>query len=645
MNTKRNQKNNLHSKVKLTANILFSGIGCQERGFRDSGLFDVEVLNTSDIDKEAVVSYAAVHCGLTKEMIENYPNYPTKDEMVKHLSAINLGYVPEKNQEYDWVKLAKRKGFELEKYWLACKLTNNLGDISKIEKLPYADLWTCSFPCTDVSCAGKMKGLNPDSSTRSSLLWENIRLLNIAKEEDALPKYIMFENVKNLVSKKFINDFNNLIEVLDELGFNSYWEVINGKNCGVPQNRERVFVISIRKDIDTKQFTFPKPFDNGLRLKDILEPEVAEKYYLSERALAKFKFYNEPKGEEIKVAGSVNPDKEVQDRVRVLDPTGVSQSLGATDYKDPVKIATGIDKSCNNTSVIEYANCITAREDRGVSNRKSEGTAILEQVGQIYGTDREPNPQAGRIYNKECLSPTLRSTDYKDPVKIVTNNSQRLKETHSLNRIGNIYGEDKGTGYAGNVWDDNQLYPALTTMQGGNRQPMIMKVEQVSNEGSQAGMVYSPDGISQTLCAGTHGYAMGNILEEPQEDLHKPVRLGHFLYPNSNKPHQSNVFYDKNAISPTLDTCTGGNRQTKILEYGFRIRKLTPRECWELMGFEFDDCDKAASVGITDTHLYKQAGNGIITNCCELLAEHLYKAQYDNTFECFDENFTRPRVE
>jgi len=77
--------------------------------------------------------------------------------------------------------------------------SNNI-DISKIEELPYADLWTCSFPCTDISVCGKMKGLNPDSGTRSSLLWENIRLLKKAKDSNSLPKYIMFENVKNLVN-------------------------------------------------------------------------------------------------------------------------------------------------------------------------------------------------------------------------------------------------------------------------------------------------------------------------------------------------------------------------------------------------------------------------------------------------------------
>lgn len=148
-----------NNKVKLTANILFSGIGCQERGFENSGLFKLNILHTSEINKEAVLTYAAIHCGMTNEMVNTYTNYPTRQEMAQYLTDINLGYEPEKDKYYDWFKLVKRKSKDLEKYWLACKLTNNLGDISRIDKLPYADFWTVSFCCQDISIAGKMQGL------------------------------------------------------------------------------------------------------------------------------------------------------------------------------------------------------------------------------------------------------------------------------------------------------------------------------------------------------------------------------------------------------------------------------------------------------------------------------------------------------
>lgn len=134
--------------IELTANVLFSGIGAQERGINNTGCFTCKVLNTSDIDKDATLAYAAIHCGLTKEMIENYDEYPSVDEMVEHLEKINLGYDPIKDKKYDWFKLGNKKNkYDIKKYWLAAHLSHNLGDISKIDRLPYADLMTLSSPC------------------------------------------------------------------------------------------------------------------------------------------------------------------------------------------------------------------------------------------------------------------------------------------------------------------------------------------------------------------------------------------------------------------------------------------------------------------------------------------------------------------
>lgn len=456
-------------KIKLTMNTLFAGIGCQERGIKNSILFDIDVVNISEINKEAVLSYAAIHCGLTPEMVDTYTDYPSREEMARQLTEINLGCDPEKNKPYDWYKLSRRKSSDINKYWLANKLTHNLGDINKIEFLSYADLWTISFPCQSISVAGKMKGLKPDSGTRSSLLWENIRLLKRAKDDGTLPKYLMFENVKNLVSKKFIDDFNNLLGVLDELGFNSYWKVLNAKDCGVPQNRERVFVISIRKDIDKGKFEFSKPFDTGIRLKDIIDRNVDEKYYLS---------------------------KDIQEQfVLNIEKYDSKNNIG---YIPKEQIPT--DNTIND--------CI--------------------QVGDLnhYNYD-----EMNRVYSKEGCCPTLR------------------------------------------------------TMQGGDRQPRVL--EPINPE---------PDGMCRTIKA---QYA---------------------------KTSKANFEY------------TGTYEATGVRE-NFRIRKLTPTECWKLMGLTENDCSKVKAMGIADSQLYKQAGNGIVANCVELLAEHLYKAQYDNTYKCADENF------
>lgn len=268
-------------KIKLRINTLCSGIGAQERGIENTGLFDLEVVATSEINKDAVVSYAAIHNGLTNEYIKSYNDYPSIDDMRQYLTDINLGYEPEKDKKYDWYKSGKKFEENIKKYWLACKLNNNLGDICNVEELPEADLWTLSFPCQSISVAGKLKGMSPDSGTRSSLVWQTIRLLKKAQENNTLPKYMLLENVKNLVGKRFIKDFDTFNDLVSEFGYNVYWKIINAKDTGIPQNRERVFALYIRKNIDSGKYTFPIPFDNGLRLKDVLDENVDESYYIN----------------------------------------------------------------------------------------------------------------------------------------------------------------------------------------------------------------------------------------------------------------------------------------------------------------------------------------------------------------------------
>ena len=202
----------------LTVNELFSGIGSQSAALERLGI-DFKIVGIAEIDKYAIKSYEAIHGS-----VKNY------------------------------------------------------GDISKIEKLDYADFWTYSFPCQDISVAGKQRGIN--ENTRSGLLYEVERLLYKSIMYGEQPKYLMLENVKNLVGKQFKPQFDEWLKRLDELGYNTYWKVLNAKNYGIPQNRERVFAISIRKDIDTG-YEFPVGFDNGKRLKDILESEVDEKYYIN----------------------------------------------------------------------------------------------------------------------------------------------------------------------------------------------------------------------------------------------------------------------------------------------------------------------------------------------------------------------------
>lgn len=162
----------------------------------------------------------------------------------------------------------------------------NLNDITKImwTDVPDFDLFTYSFPCTDISQAGKQAGLSKDSGTRSSLLWECKKAIEIKR-----PRYLLMENVAALVSKKFIKDFHEWLSVLDRLGYESFSQVLNAKHYGVPQNRERIFLISIRNDDNgIVRYHFPKPRPLELCLGDVLEEDVDEKFFLSDEMLARF---------------------------------------------------------------------------------------------------------------------------------------------------------------------------------------------------------------------------------------------------------------------------------------------------------------------------------------------------------------------
>ena len=186
---------------------------------------------------------------------------------------------------------------DIDKY--ACQMHNlvfpqfadcALGDITKIDwhKAKRSldgrevDLFTYSSPCQDISQAGKQMGLQEGSDTRSALLWRVADAVEVLR-----PKYLLQENVAALVSQKFMPDFQKWLDKLSSLGYISKWARLNAKNYGVPQNRDRVFCISMRRDV-AFDYRFPEPFELKTRLEDVLEEEVSDRYFLKDDAVSKF---------------------------------------------------------------------------------------------------------------------------------------------------------------------------------------------------------------------------------------------------------------------------------------------------------------------------------------------------------------------
>ena len=230
--------------------------------------------------------------------------------------------------EYEVVAISEIDKYAIKAYEAIHGPTNNLGDICKIDPsdIPDHDLFTYSFPCQDLSVAGKQAGLG--EGTRSGLLYECEKVIEATK-----PKYLLLENVKNLVGKKFKPQFDEWLVYLESLGYTNYWKVLNAKDYGVPQNRERVFVVSILGDHKPYKFADKIPLDRCIA--DILEDKVGEKYYLSEDIQKRFKITNQNKN----IIGTTKPEfRTIGQRDLVYSKEGVMGALVATDYKQPKQI-------------------------------------------------------------------------------------------------------------------------------------------------------------------------------------------------------------------------------------------------------------------------------------------------------------------
>ena len=286
----------------------------------------------------------------------------TVNELFAGIGAFRKALINQ-NIPHEIVGISEIDKYAIKSYEAMYGETRNYGDISKIERLDYADLWTYGFPCQDISLAGDMKGI-VKGETRSGLFHEVERLLEVAKEEGTLPKFLIMENVKNLVSKKFIGDFQRWIDKLSDLGYTTEWKTLIASDYGIPQRRERVFAVSVRKD--RGGYSFPEPMLLEKKFRDLLEEEVEEKYFLRKEMFE----YSERHSRECKEKG-----------------LGFRFQPVARD-------------------VCEIAKTITTREGtRGYENFIQEKTC--NQVGRLVGDKWKNRENISRVYDPNSLCPTI----------------------------------------------------------------------------------------------------------------------------------------------------------------------------------------------------------------------------------------------
>lgn len=298
------------------------------QALKDLHFPDDDTNYSKELDKQQLIDY------LTAKGISANYNEPMTYEQVKRLGEDKLRQIYNNiKSTRNFVNIQQAKGKDLE-----------LCDTDK-----YDYILTYSFPCQDLSKAGKGKGMARDSGTRSGMLWEVERILDECRELGELPKVLLMENVPDVIGTNNMPHFAKWLEKLETLGYKCYWKVLNAKDYGIPQNRERCFMVSILGDY---YYQFPEEVKLENRLKDLLEENVDDKYYLSEKIIDFYKqnsINNEQKGNgfrfspiEIKNtnvakrittrAGGRMDDNYIKDIPKVIGGIGDKKSNGGTQW-------------------------------------------------------------------------------------------------------------------------------------------------------------------------------------------------------------------------------------------------------------------------------------------------------------------------
>lgn len=563
---------------------LFAGIGSQFKALKVLTK-NVESYKICEWAYNSYCSYNAIHIKDYKD----YSNGLTKEQLIKKVKGTSLNY----NEPLTDKQLASKPLEWLKNAYNNIVATHNLVNIMEIhgkdleivDTDKYEYIMTYSFPCQDLSLAGKRLGMGvsqKDGGTRSGLLWEVERILD---ELENKPQILLMENVPEVIGEKNIDDFHKWENKLEQLGYKNYVEILNSKDYGIPQNRKRCFMVSV---LGEYAYNFPIKFKREYRLKDLLEKTVDKKYYLTDKHIERISNWKAQK----------KPLENMKNNV-LVSSTITARGAGE-EHSGMVLIDTSLFEE---GEVVDFDSSDEFRRE--------------------HSTDETPcllaHPKFGVVEKNSVGIPIVEAT------------KKGYKVAHDGDGvdIGGRMTSHRGTVQKGKA--------QTITCMGGENVGVVVKDEEPKIIGSYqpnsfcAGQIIDANGIAPTFLE-NHGSVMG-VIEKDEEFK----RYENYITWRNKKGEfntQCNRAMLENDLSLTIPT---GNTPKVAESEHLRIRKLTPLECMRLMGFGKEDYKAMREINMSDMAIYHMAGDSIVV--CVLIAIFYPLLFNDNNYKEIINNY------
>lgn len=567
---------------------LFAGYGSQALWFKYLGV-KYEDYKICEWAVKSIQAYKDIH--FTNDNTD-YSASLTHTQLIQYLTDKGISADYNKPMTYEQIKrLGEDKARTIYNNIVA---THNLVNIQQakgkdleiVDNDKYCYVMTYSFPCQDLSMAGNMAGMK-DTSTRSGLLWEVERILMELKETNSLPSCLILENVPQVHGAGNVEDFNKWQLRLEELGYCSYWEDLTGTDYGIPQSRNRTFLISL---LGEYSYNFPKNTLLKYKLKDLLEKQVDEKYYLSKSMIDYISADNE------KWTGNNNSAIVNKDIASTLNTNEGSRRCDASNY-----ISNDLEDNADLKKIIIVGKTKSGGERSAILSTQGSCSTLTatdyKQPKQIVDTDyigtynfakSEAFAHGKRFVPNNDISETLLATGNQAGVVVKEN----LKAQMERQLIDNGLVEENDVvrhNYTNSKMDKeskgaNNISPTLDTR--CDCLGVVVKDSYTDIEKA----LFTEDGNIRR-------YINSDIIDEFKEG-----QMATTTYPNG-YGHGSRTHNESIALN-TIDRPS--------VKYNLRIRKLTPRECFRLMGVKEEDFSNCAR-NQSNASLYHLAGDSIIT--------------------------------